>query len=233
MFLTPTLPLCLLILVSSAQAEGIISRSFQNARHAAARRTHLLARDLRAAFGNVLVSQNPLDSTRNHAVYCKAGFPNDKGPGSVGGTGENGTEAGGSSSESGTQSATATSAGASATGSAVSTPWKLVKEHVRFPLLSSYWLCLTPVILKSGESFFQDWDFWTFPDPTHGELPSIVFHLATIVFHLATKLIFSSGIVDYISESEAVSSIHHGDHSFHSHTVIYVLLSSAPPDYSP
>lgn len=75
---------------------------------------------------------------------------------------------------------------------------------------------LTPVILKSGESFFQDWDFWTFSDPTHGELPFVV-------FHVTTELTFSPGIVDYISESEAVSSIYRAVHSFHSHTVIYVL----------
>jgi hypothetical protein len=139
MWISSALPLSLLLLidVQTAAADGVFSRSLRKAHGAAKRHTKSLAKDLRIAFGSVLVQQNPLDSSGNRVIYCKSGSSlngggqsgdgSDDDSGSGGGSNNGGN---GTSTTRGSGTATATSSTPSATASTVDTPWKLVDTHV-------------------------------------------------------------------------------------------------------
>ncbi|RDB28980.1 putative glycosidase C21B10.07 [Hypsizygus marmoreus] len=156
-----SLPIGLVLLVATASpsSASLVPRAIHKIHGAAVRHTKSLARDLRVAFGGVLVAQPNTQST--HAVYCKQGksgtFPVG---GNIGGSGNNtdsvsSSRASGSSSRAPgsttrTSSGTKTSTGAKPTDTAsASSPWKLTQSH-------------------EGNSFYDGWDFFTGSDPTHG-----------------------------------------------------------------
>ncbi|TFK76719.1 hypothetical protein BDN72DRAFT_5594 [Pluteus cervinus] len=138
-----SLPLYLLLLVldvPSASA-GSFPHALERAHKLAARHSRNLARDLRVAFGGILVARDSTPVTPQHVVYCKT-----KPASSLGG---NGGPKGNSSSPS-SSTRTATSGGVAPTSSAPSSsPWKLTESH-------------------SGSNFFDGWSFWNQPDPTSG-----------------------------------------------------------------
>ncbi|KAJ3751028.1 glycoside hydrolase family 16 protein [Lentinula detonsa] len=131
-------------------SSNIISRTIHTTHQIASRHTKVIARDLRLAFGAVLVSEATQQSLNNsRTVYCKSSAaPGSSGLGSSGGQGNSSSGSSGSSSQ-GTSTSTKSAAAGSSTASAVSTPWKLVEAH-------------------NGSDFFQGWSFFTGSDPTHG-----------------------------------------------------------------
>lgn len=142
MLLLP-ISLALLVLQPVPARAGL----FHDAHGFARRHTKQFARDLRVAFGGMVLPRDASES--QHVLYCKVstGSSLTGGDDSDSGTSPSGT--GGSSSSSGSSTHTATSSAASATSSAYNSPWKLKTE-------------------KSGDSFFDGWDFWDYDDPTHG-----------------------------------------------------------------
>ncbi|KAJ4485540.1 glycoside hydrolase family 16 protein [Lentinula aciculospora] len=134
------------LLTPSVYSSSIFSRAVQQTHRIAARHTKEIARDLRLAFGAVLVSepiQQPLDNGRT--IYCKSGAV----AGSSGGGQGNGSAGSSGTNSQGTSTSTKSAAAGSPTASAVSTPWKLVEAH-------------------NGSDFFEGWSFFTGSDPTHG-----------------------------------------------------------------
>lgn len=149
----------LLILITAAEAT-LASRSsgfFNRVHHSAIKRSAGLARDIRATMRGILVEQSSSDSS-NRAVYCVANN-NAVNPGSNSGNNTivPGTVPSSSSSRGGGSSSTSVSNQPSSTVSGSSAPspsvapseWKLVQTY-------------------EGDSFFDEWDFWNLPDPTHG-----------------------------------------------------------------
>ncbi|KAJ3856807.1 glycoside hydrolase family 16 protein [Lentinula lateritia] len=132
------------LLARSAYSSNAFFRGVQHTHKIAARHTRNVARDLRLAFGAVLVSdpsQQPLDDGR--AVYCKSSAPTGNE-----GQGNSSSSPTGTSSQ-GTGTSTNSAAAGSPTTSAVYTSWKLIEAH-------------------NGSDFFQGWSFFTGSDPTHG-----------------------------------------------------------------
>lgn len=133
MRLFKSLPLSLVLLVADASPSSatLVPRSIQRIHSAAVRHTRSLARDLRVAFGGVLVTQpNP---PSQHVVYCKPGRVGNSPAAANGGTG-NTTSTGTSRSPSGTSRPTAsgsTSARPQPTGKPpASSPWKIFQTYV-------------------------------------------------------------------------------------------------------
>jgi hypothetical protein len=135
MHLFKSLPLSVVLLIADAPSSSatLMPRAFEKMHGIAMKHTRGLARDLRVAFGGVLVAQ-PNEHQSQHVIYCKpgrsGGLPS---PGSGGG-GNNTSSTSPTSSTSrpsgGTKSTT-TSVGASNTGVPVPpSPWKLVETHV-------------------------------------------------------------------------------------------------------
>ncbi|KAK0438885.1 glycoside hydrolase family 16 protein [Desarmillaria tabescens] len=143
MLLLNVLPVYLVVLIVFHDVSAsLVSRVHD----VALRHTKSIARDLRLAFGSVLVSQQSLVDPQTRLTYCKAGSSNNNNTGGGGGSGSGS----GSSSHSGTSSTrTASTSGASATASSFSSPYNLVESH-------------------AGTEFFNGWSFWTTSDPTHG-----------------------------------------------------------------
>lgn len=136
MLLFQSLPLSLILLIADAvpSSASLLPRTFQKVHGAAVGHTKSLARDLRTAFGVVLVTQS--DTPNRNVVYCKS-----SGPGSSG-LSSNGTSTSGSTSTSpststsrtGTSSssrASTSTSGSPSTTSVPSSAWKLVDSHVR------------------------------------------------------------------------------------------------------
>jgi len=137
------LPICLLLLVENAvpSSANLFPRAIENIHRVAVKHTKSLARDLRVAFGGVLLTQPPaVPQTR--VVYCR---PGTKSGTLGGGSGRNTT-----GTSHGTASGTRTSTSGRPTATvATSSPWKLNQSY-------------------EGTNFFDGWDFWNLPDPTHG-----------------------------------------------------------------
>jgi len=131
--------------IPGVHSSNVFSRAIRTTHRIAARHTKDIARDLRLAFGAVLISdpkQNQLGLISERSVYCSvAGNGLGSGTGSGSGTSN--------SSGSGSTSSSTSSASASPSASAISTPWKLVEEH-------------------NGSDFFEGWTFFTAADPTDG-----------------------------------------------------------------
>ncbi|KAG6814462.1 hypothetical protein H0H92_007466 [Tricholoma furcatifolium] len=146
MLLFKSLPLGLMLLIAdlpqSSAASSFVPRAMQKLHNTAARHTKNLARDLRVAFGGVLVAQPA--NTAQQVIYCKPGNPG------LGGSTGNGTAtpAPTSTSPAGSSSTKSASAGSSS-ASSVSSPWQLAESH-------------------SGNDFFDGWDFFEGSDPTNG-----------------------------------------------------------------
>lgn len=137
-----------LLLLDFVAARGFVSGVFQSVQNTAQRHTKRFARDLRVAFGAVLVSQNDIisDGTPQRVVYCKSAA----GGGALSSNDTSGGAAGGTSSASATATATAGSSTTSgSTKSGTVSPFTLVDSH-------------------SGNGFFDAWSFWTTGDPTNG-----------------------------------------------------------------
>ncbi|KAF8634486.1 hypothetical protein AX15_000924 [Amanita polypyramis BW_CC] len=137
------LPLSLLLLtvdLGNANAK-FFSHSLRIAHSSAKAHTHTLARDLRLAFGGVLLSRSS-NYHSQHVIYCKpSGKTDSNGPsGRANATSPLAMPAG-----SGTKTAMTT--GSTPTASA--SPWKLAESH-------------------QGASFFNGWSFFVGPDPTNG-----------------------------------------------------------------
>lgn len=170
-------PLSLLLFITDystpAQA-NLVPRAIQRAHKFAAKQTHNLAKDLRLAFGGVLV---PRDDTSaplaQRVVYCKTKqAPFNAGP--TGGSNVTSMTAGGSSTKGyppsnvpGTK--TATSGQPSATGVVPDSPWKLQQSYVRVLILPfGVGGVAIDCWVQDGNSFFQGWDFFMGNDPTSG-----------------------------------------------------------------
>ncbi|GLB36525.1 putative glycoside hydrolase family 16 protein [Lyophyllum shimeji] len=149
MLLFRSLPLGLILLIADAtpSSASLIPRAIEKLHGVALKHTKSLARDLRVAFGGILVAQQP-PSSNTHAVYCKPGRS-----GSLGGAAAGNSTS--SVSPSGTSragpSSTKSSSGANQTGSSLpSSPWKLIETH-------------------QGTNFYDGWTFFIGPDtPTQG-----------------------------------------------------------------
>ncbi|KAK0233769.1 endo-1,3(4)-beta-glucanase [Armillaria fumosa] len=143
MLLLHVLPVYLLVLILSHDVSAsLVSRVHD----VALRHTKSIARDLRLAFGSVLISQQS-QGPQTRLTYCKAGSSNNNNTGSGG---DSGNSSGSSSSRSGTSSTrTASTSSASATTASFSSPYNLVESH-------------------AGTDFFNGWTFWTAADPTKG-----------------------------------------------------------------
>ncbi|KAG6919559.1 hypothetical protein DXG01_004222 [Tephrocybe rancida] len=149
MLLLTSLPLGLLFLISDLQPTSatLVPRTVQRIHEVAARHTKNLARDLRVAFGGVLVTQQP-PSNNQHVVYCRPGRPvigNGTTPSGTSSLGPSSTSRAGSSPTKSSSSGAPTGTGTSTPSS----PWKLTETH-------------------AGNSFFDGWDFQLGNDPTNG-----------------------------------------------------------------
>lgn len=135
MLLHHVLPVYLVALILSHDVSAsLVSRMHD----VALRHTKSIARDLRLAFGSVLISQQSQDP-QTRLTYCKAGLSNNNNTSSGG---DNGNSSGGGSSRSGTSSTrTASTSSASATASSFSSPYNLVESHVR-PRFDQHTICL-------------------------------------------------------------------------------------------
>lgn len=114
--------------IPGVHSSNVFSRAIQRTHRIAARHTKDIARDLRLSFGAVLVSdptQNQLGLINQRSVYCSVAGT---GLGSGTGTGSGTSNSSGSGSTA--RGSSTASASASPSASAVSTPWKLVEEHV-------------------------------------------------------------------------------------------------------
>ncbi|KDR85293.1 hypothetical protein GALMADRAFT_234074 [Galerina marginata CBS 339.88] len=124
----------------------LVPRVLDSLHRNAARKTHNLAKDLRVAFGGILVPRADLSQ---HVVYCKPGKQVTFGSGTSTTVGSSGNA---TASASGTRHPTSTSSklGSSPTPtSPASSPWRLVNSY-------------------QGSNFFDGWDFFTGGDPTEG-----------------------------------------------------------------
>ncbi|KAI0961041.1 hypothetical protein AcV7_000253 [Taiwanofungus camphoratus] len=117
-------------------------RAVNSAHHKAVKRSTGFLNDLRVAYGGLLVQQ-PGDAGK---MYCVSGPSSGTSPTGVG-HGTNGTSAT-SPEASGTSSASAPVASG---GSTASSPWKLTQNY-------------------EGSSFFNGWSFFTYADPTGGDV---------------------------------------------------------------
>lgn len=193
MLLFASLPLYLLIIILDAVPSyasfGVFPRALKSVHRTTARHTHSLARDLRVAFGGVLAPRaaGPSSSSssaliNNHVVYCRPGKQGGgnggNGGGVVQGNGTSSVTASGSgSTHSSSTSGTRTATVATPISTQTSSPWKLQQSH-------------------SGQTFFDDWDFFTLPDPTSG-----------IVDFLNENDGRSNGLVDVNSQGNAIMRV--------------------------
>src|ERR1700710_2556388 len=136
--LTP-LPLLALAL-TSASLVGAKSSFITHAHKVAVKHSAGLARDLRVAFGGVLIAQPTSSSSSNENVYCVSSS-------GIGVSVPSSNQTGSTHSSSPTGTATG-SATPSSTGVA-SSSWKAVQNY-------------------TGQTFFNGWDFFTTADPTNG-----------------------------------------------------------------
>lgn len=134
------LPLLALALAPASLVEGR-SSFLSHAHKVAVKHSAGLARDLRVAFGGVLVTQPTSPSNQN--VYCVGSD----------GVGVSVPSSGNSSSSSSTKtgSGTATGTAVPSSTSVPSSPWKAVQNY-------------------SGQTFFNGWSFFTGADPTNGNV---------------------------------------------------------------
>ncbi|KAJ8596521.1 glycoside hydrolase family 16 protein [Rhizopogon salebrosus TDB-379] len=138
--LTP-LPLLALALASASLVEAK-SSFITHAHKVAVKHSAGLARDLRVAFGGVLVAQPTTSSSSNENVYCVSSS-------GIGVSVPSSNQTGSTHSSSPTGTATG-SAAPSSTGVA-SSSWKAVQNY-------------------TGQTFFNGWDFFTTADPTNGNV---------------------------------------------------------------
>ncbi|KAI0762582.1 concanavalin A-like lectin/glucanase domain-containing protein [Fomes fomentarius] len=167
----PHLPLLVLFLVNATPSEaeaGLPARSTESVvgtanrlHRRAAKHSATLVEDIRRAFWGMYAQKFVATTGGSQRAYCI----NNANSGNLGGSarGSNGTSNGTSrlipsstSAQTGESSATSTtteqsptSTDAKPTSSPLNSSWRLVKSY-------------------QGDSFFDDWDFFTFDDPTHG-----------------------------------------------------------------
>ncbi|TFK36778.1 endo-1,3(4)-beta-glucanase [Crucibulum laeve] len=196
MHIYSSLPLYLLCLIFSASpsSANLFPRAIQKVHRNAVRHTHNLARDLRVAFGGILVPRVDSSLSSSPVVYCKPGRQSvlgspGGGGGGGGGMGTNGGDGGttgNNTSTASTGSGTSRGATASSTGvvgakptgsSSPSSPWKLQQAY-------------------EGNSFFDGWDFFTGADPTNG-----------IVEYIDQNTAKSNGLLEVNSQGNAVMRV--------------------------
>ncbi|KAG5652003.1 hypothetical protein H0H81_006618 [Sphagnurus paluster] len=161
MLLFKSLPLGLILLISDASPTSaiLLPRSLQKIHGVAVKHTKSLARDLRVAFGGILVSQEPNpNNPSGYTVYCKPG--NSGSPGGLGGSSGNTTSqptpslrpsstSGAGSSSPSTSTSSSQTAQPSTGNLPTSSPWQLTQTY-------------------QGNNFYNGWDFFTGSDPTNG-----------------------------------------------------------------
>ncbi|KAK0211279.1 glycoside hydrolase family 16 protein [Desarmillaria ectypa] len=141
MFLFHALPLYIILLITCQDASAeFVSR----AHDIATRHTKNIARDLRLAFGALLVSQQTQIIPQTRLTYCQIGLSY-----SSDGKRRGGMNSSNSTTSRASSTRTASTASASATTSSFSSPYNLVEYH-------------------NGTDFFNGWTFWTTSDPTKG-----------------------------------------------------------------
>jgi len=153
----PLVCLAFCLLSASSSEATLFSRAANRIHHAAAKRSASLARDIRSVLNNVLIEQPIIGPETGNRVYCVAN-PNGQIPLSSPTPTAGGNTTGGgngiivSSITSGSSSSRRPSPTSSSGASPVPTP-------------TSDW---TLAETRAGASFFDGWDFWDLPDPTHG-----------------------------------------------------------------
>jgi len=191
MLLLKSLPMGLILLIanhSSPSFAASSTHSFSRALHklhgVAVKHTKSFARDLRVAFGGMLVTA-PSEHSQ-HVVYCKPSksepLPHIGGGNGGGGNGTSpanstATRNGGGSSARPTGTMGAGNGQPSATANFPPSPWKLTESH-------------------EGQDFFNGWSWYTDPDPTHG-----------IVQYVDQNTAFSKGLAQINSAGNAVMRI--------------------------
>jgi hypothetical protein len=141
------------ILADSSSSSNLASRAVESVHRIATHHTKGFARDLRIAFGAVLLGkrqQTPLDVSSSRVVYCKANNSfgssgdgsssdgGDSGNGNGSGSGSGSGNSGNSTRSGSGGSGTSTGSTAGPSGSAVSSPWKLAESHVSCSLLVNF-----------------------------------------------------------------------------------------------
>ncbi|KAF5377240.1 hypothetical protein D9615_006352 [Tricholomella constricta] len=186
-----SLPLGLVLLIADAYpaSASLMSRSLHKIHGTAVKHTKSLARDLRVAFGVMLVAQDPSPNT--HVVYCKPGKSSSVPSLPLGGgdnTNPNGTSSLPPSSTS--RAASTTRSGKPAGTAPASSPWKLTETH---PIDSA---------LQQGNSFYDGWEFFTGADPTHDST-----NFTGIVEYVDEATGRANGILDVNSDGNAIMRV--------------------------
>lgn len=185
-----SLPLSVVLVVAEFSSATLVPLSIQRAHGATAKHSRNLVRDLRVAFGEILVAQpNP---PSQHVAYC--GLRKPSGSLEV----ANGGDGGGdihSTSTSASPSTSSTTSGSTVSRSTVpgsttqgtsarpqptaqtpvSSPWKIFQSFVRKRLIL-FPIFLTGASVQKGNNFFDGWQFTTGADKTNGKL-CMLFHL--------------------------------------------------------
>ncbi|KAJ3513119.1 hypothetical protein NLJ89_g3130 [Agrocybe chaxingu] len=162
----------------SLASRTLVPGAIHSLHRRAVRHTHSLARDLRVAFGGILLPRAE-ESEQKRVVYCKPTKQTTFGTPDTGtSSGNDTTIVAGSSTSRGRPSSTGSSALPSGTTTVPATsPWKLLDSH-------------------EGNSFFDGWDFFTAPDPTHG-----------IVDYIAENAARSNGLLEVNSAGNAIMRV--------------------------
>ncbi|PPQ63720.1 hypothetical protein CVT24_004300 [Panaeolus cyanescens] len=182
------LPISLLLLTaelaSASRSHSLVPRFVHDIHHNAVKRTHSLASDIRMAFNGILVPRD-VSSAPQRVVYCK---PRKQAPFTNGG-GDNGGNNNTSSTTPSTGSTVSTGSTRPSstripnnpstipTTPSPASPWKLIDSH-------------------EGQNFFDGWDFFTSPDPTHG-----------IVDYVDEATGRANGILDINSRGNAIMRV--------------------------
>ncbi|KAK0482623.1 glycoside hydrolase family 16 protein [Armillaria novae-zelandiae] len=174
MFLLHALSLYILLLITCHN----VSATFVSRLHDVAfRPTKNLARDLRLAFGTLLVSQQTQIVPQIQLTYCSIASSNSSDSNYRGGSSGN---IRGSATSGASSTGTATTGSASATS--FSSPYTLVEYH-------------------NGTDFFSGWTFWTTSDPTNGSW------FACIVDYVDESTGRSNGLVEVNSDGNAIMRV--------------------------
>jgi len=147
----PSTYLALCLLSASPSEAALFTRTANRIHHAAIKRSARLAKDIRSVFNNVLIDQPITGPDTGTRLYCVAN-PNGQLPTSPAPTQTNSSGNGVIVSSISSGSSRRPSPTSSSVGTPVPTPtsdWSLAEA-------------------REGASFFDGWDFWSNPDPTHG-----------------------------------------------------------------
>ncbi|OSD05799.1 glycoside hydrolase family 16 protein [Trametes coccinea BRFM310] len=183
-----------------SRTSDLLSRAAGRVHRRALKRNNGLAEDLRIAFGGMLSKRQQLAARDSQHVYC---VPSGKVQNAQGRAGAGSSSAAalsapsstdtGSTTSSGTSTATqpTTTSGISSISSAAASPSSMSSSNAPTP--SSLWKLAHSY---QGETFFDGWEFFTFADPTNGNVQYVDQNTAN-----------SSGLIDINSAGHAIMRV--------------------------